>query len=181
MKLLDDMTEWVKEVPLAPQANQRFGNLAFREYIALVEAVSRMNKLAIMLTIQRIPAYFEEPSIPKQLPAQLLPLLLNSNAFGHATRLDYGTGHELAFMLGLWCCVVSGWVGGEGKEDEEDEMILRVFARWVTHSIERLRLICRYLDLATLLQSTYKLEPAGSHGVWGLDDYCFLPSAALSF
>jgi serine/threonine-protein phosphatase 2A activator len=32
-------------------------------------------------------------------------------------------------MLGLWCCVVSGWVGGEGKEDEEDEMILRVFAR----------------------------------------------------
>jgi serine/threonine-protein phosphatase 2A activator len=40
MKLLDDMTEWVKEVPLAPQANQRFGNLAFREYIALVEAVS---------------------------------------------------------------------------------------------------------------------------------------------
>ena len=85
-----------------------------------------------MLTFQRIPAYFDEPSIPEQLPAQLLPLLLNSNAFGHATRLDYGTGHELAFVLGLWCCVVSGWVGGEGKEDEEDEMILRVFARWVT-------------------------------------------------
>jgi serine/threonine-protein phosphatase 2A activator len=33
-------------------------------------------------------------------------------------------------MLGLWCCVVSGWVGGEGKEDEEDEIILRVFARY---------------------------------------------------
>lgn len=77
-----------------------------------------------------------------------------AQSFGNAQRIDYGTGHELnflAFLTGLKHCGV--------ELDEAD--ILAIFNS--------------YLGLVRKLQMVYRLEPAGSHGVWGLDDYQFVP------
>jgi serine/threonine-protein phosphatase 2A activator len=86
---------------------------------------------------------------------ELTPYLLD--AFGNASRIDYGTGHETAFVCWLACLAKLGLFSPE----DGAALVTRVFAASV--------------HLTRRLQTTYWLEPAGSHGVWGLDDYCFLP------
>ncbi|XP_076868050.1 serine/threonine-protein phosphatase 2A activator isoform X2 [Brachyhypopomus gauderio] len=78
-------------------------------------------------------------------------------AVGNSTRIDYGTGHEAAFAAFL-CCLCK--VGALRMEDQL-AIIFKVFDR--------------YLQLMRKLQKTYRMEPAGSQGVWGLDDFQFLP------
>lgn len=76
------------------------------------------------------------------------------NSFGSRQRIDYGTGHELnffAFILAL-PSASKKLTGGE---------ILTIFSS--------------YLNLCCKLIRSYNLEPAGSHGVWGLDDHFHIP------
>lgn len=72
--------------------------------------------------------------------------------------MDYGTGHETSFALFLLSLTLVRFF--QPIETEERELVLRVFVR--------------YQYLCWKLQDTYRLEPAGSHGVWGLDDSSFL-------
>ncbi|XP_026777692.2 serine/threonine-protein phosphatase 2A activator isoform X1 [Pangasianodon hypophthalmus] len=78
-------------------------------------------------------------------------------AVGNSTRIDYGTGHEAAFAAFL-CCLCK--IGALRVEDQL-AIIFKVFDR--------------YLHVMRKLQKTYRMEPAGSQGVWGLDDFQFLP------
>ena len=79
------------------------------------------------------------------------------DAFGNQTRIDYGTGHETCFVVWLFCLSKLELI----KQDDMAAVVLRVFTR--------------YLTLMRKLQTVYMLEPAGSHGVWSLDDYQMLP------
>ena len=90
-------------------------------------------------------------------------------SFGDRQRIDYGTGHELNFVCFLYTLTAIGFVpvepatatAGDGCGDYYTALALVVFPR--------------YLSIMRRLQSAYLLEPAGSRGVWGLDDYSFLP------
>lgn len=79
-------------------------------------------------------------------------------SFGSFVRMDYGTGHETSFALFLLCLTLLRFLKPEPAV--ERQVVLDLFVR--------------YLRLCWRLQDVYKLEPAGSHGVWGLDDYNFL-------
>jgi len=136
-----ELTRWVEETPPLTQP-MRYGNKAFRTWhTRLVSEAPRI--CATLLTPECAGAEVE-----------LAPYLFDS--FGNATRIDYGTGHETAFIIFLYCLARLKLV----TPPDLTALGLRVFPAYIA--------VCRKL------QRAYWLEPAGSHGVWSLDDYQFL-------
>ncbi|KAL9608881.1 MAG: hypothetical protein Q9167_006301 [Letrouitia subvulpina] len=153
-ELLEELNGIIDEVPPDP-GPRRFGNVSFRRWYDLVE-----ERITVMLE-SYLPSKVLSFNSQTNMKAQdeLQSYLLGS--FGSSQRLDYGTGHELSFLAFLGCIWKLGGFDQSASGNEERGIVLGVFQS--------------YLQLTRRLIQTYTLEPAGSHGVWGLDDHFFLP------
>ncbi|GJN73678.1 serine/threonine-protein phosphatase 2A activator 1 [Purpureocillium lilacinum] len=152
-KLLSEVEGLVEQAPPDP-GPRRFGNVSFRTWHALVE-----DKLDGLLRAGLLGEALDlgAGAARDEVGSYLL------GAFGSPQRLDYGTGHELSFVAFIGCLWKLGFFkdGSDVDGSIEREIVLNVFEP--------------YLRVVRKLILTYNLEPAGSHGVWGLDDHSFVP------
>ncbi|KAG0197261.1 Serine/threonine-protein phosphatase 2A activator 2 [Mortierella sp. GBA30] len=101
------------------------------------------------------PGWMEELRLPKEAVPEVSKYFVE--CWGNRKRIDYGTGHEASFLAWLYCFQKLGLI----KQEDYKAVVIDVFYK--------------YIEVMRNLQFAYWLEPAGSHGVWGLDDYHFLP------
>ena len=94
-------------------------------------------------------------NIPKNLVLELKSYFIDS--FGNPSRMDYGTGHELNFLCFLYVLYKADLY----TENDFPFLALNIFFK--------------YVIFMRKLQTNYVLEPAGARGVWGLDEYQFIP------
>lgn len=89
--------------------------------------------------------------ITKEMIKTLKMYLIES--FGNKVRLDYGTGHEIFFLSFIFIC----------KELS------------IAHDYEIKPLFKQYFDIVRKYIFKFNIEPAGSNGMFAIDDYQFLP------
>jgi len=129
--LLETLSTWVDNIKPVEQ-QQRFGNRAFKEWHnKLIEESETLlgTLIANDEAIKEVQVYLQD-------------------SFGNSTRIDYGTGHEMAFVMFLTCL-----------------FHVKVFDMKSDLQAVGLVVFDKYMNLVRKLQTTYRMEPAGSQGV----------------
>lgn len=146
-RLLDHVDATIDHNPIIKDAAlSRFGKPEFRGFYDEIKSGSSL---------------WLSEVVPKETTDEHLQELSEyfTESWGNQTRIDYGSGHELNFIAFLFC--LSTKPLNTLTQSDYQAIVLKVFTR--------------YIEIMRKLQKIYWLEPAGSHGVWGLDDYHFLP------
>ncbi|KAG9310136.1 Phosphotyrosyl phosphatase activator [Chiua virens] len=145
LNVLDRIESIAAQTPPVDNKASRFGNPAFRTFYDEVE--------------KQASALHAELGVPEDATPELQAYFVNS--WGNRERMDYGSGMELNFLCWLYCLKHLGLV----DERDSKPLVIRVFWRLVyTVYVNVLTLThSRYIQVMRVLQSTYWLEPAGSH------------------
>ncbi|KAK6200490.1 Phosphotyrosyl phosphatase activator [Scheffersomyces amazonensis] len=131
-----------------------------RNPVVVDKNISRFGKIEFRDFYDEVSQTSSQLLIPLLGEAQAAEIEVSTyfnECWGNRTRIDYGSGHELNLICFLLCLRTLNIV----TDADYSALVLRVFTKYIT--------------IMRRLQKIYWLEPAGSHGVWGLDDYHFLP------
>ncbi|KAH3675013.1 hypothetical protein WICMUC_002845 [Wickerhamomyces mucosus] len=148
--ILNELSQIIDETPPL-EGPRRFGNFSRRTWQEKIDL-----RIDSILSKHLIP-YYKLPNSSGFI-LEIKWYLLHS--FGSKERLDYGTGHELnflAFLTSLWKVNIL-----PNPQIENSDAI---------DGYDFLVLFGTYYNVVKKLILSYTLEPAGSHGVWGLDDH----------
>uniref|UniRef100_A0A5F5PWV8 Serine/threonine-protein phosphatase 2A activator n=1 Tax=Equus caballus TaxID=9796 RepID=A0A5F5PWV8_HORSE len=150
-----------KEIHTVPDMGKWKRSQAYADYIGFILTLNegvKGKKLTFEYTVSEEAESLVATVVPTHLAAAVPEVAVYlKESVGNSTRIDYGTGHEAAFAAFLCCLCKIGVL----RVDDQIAIVFKVFNR--------------YLEVMRKLQKTYRMEPAGSQGVWGLDDFQFLP------
>ncbi|XP_004640517.1 serine/threonine-protein phosphatase 2A activator isoform X2 [Octodon degus] len=150
-----------KEIHTVPDMGKWKRSQAYADYIGFILTLNegvKGKKLSLEYTASEEAENLVATVVPTHLAAAVPEVAVYlRESVGNSTRIDYGTGHEAAFAAFLCCLCKIGVL----RVDDQIAIVFKVFNR--------------YLEVMRKLQKTYRMEPAGSQGVWGLDDFQFLP------
>jgi serine/threonine-protein phosphatase 2A activator len=196
--VLDGLTEWIQDIP--PMENNktsqfRFGNPSFRKWhqrwiqqspliirtlrsilkqypstnddydMECLDGCQNQGREMIVFGNKNVDNMSEEGDLSNDDddPLTLELCTYGHDIFGHPIRLDYGTGHESSFQIYIYTLFRCGLYGNPSSSSSlptPRRMNAATLALWNA-----------YITVTNQLIDLYRLEPAGSHGVWGLDDY----------
>uniref|UniRef100_A0A5F9D8I7 Serine/threonine-protein phosphatase 2A activator n=1 Tax=Oryctolagus cuniculus TaxID=9986 RepID=A0A5F9D8I7_RABIT len=150
-----------KEIHTVPDMGKWKRSQAYADYIGFILTLNegvKGKKLSFEYKVSEEAEGLVAAVVPAHLAAAVPEVAVYlKESVGNSTRIDYGTGHEAAFAAFLCCLCKIGVL----RVDDQIAIVFKVFNR--------------YLEVMRKLQKTYRMEPAGSQGVWGLDDFQFLP------
>ncbi|CRH03851.1 serine/threonine protein phosphatase 2A activator, putative [Plasmodium relictum] len=144
-QLVKNMNKCIDYCPPVKQSS-RFGNKGFQNFCD--EYYKEIDNY--------LPQILNESNIPNISEHFFQLAYYLKNSIGNKNRIDYGTGHELNFLLFLFCLNKLNFF----NESDYKHLVLVLYRQ--------------YLEGVRRIQIVYTVEPAGSRGAWGLDDFQFL-------